>query len=398
MLYNLLSLPTYLIDKLEPLAKWATIALLGVLIIASILLFIFKKQKAISVVKKLLLYFTLYCIILAISLLVLEIIKKYSLSYLEDNYVEKDIIYFVFIPLLVTLTISLAGIITLYVVSKKKLAIFDKLLITFALVVFCLIVLCVVLIYVYYNKHIISNEYYQDYGELNNLALYLATAILIGSSICLALVLGKNSSSKFDSRCIAFAGICLSLSFALSYVKLFELPYGGSITLFSMFPIMLFAYIYGIKKGLIVGLLYGILQAIQDPFIIHPAQFILDYPLAFAFVGFAGCLSNFKVLDNKPAIKFTISAIIGGFARYVCHVLSGVFAFGAYAKDAISDGEGIFSILAPSTNAVLNHFIYSLTYNSFIILDVILVIVAGILLFSSKSFNKEVSRIKSSLI
>ena len=398
MLYNLLSFPNYLIDKLEPLAKWVTITLLGVLIIASILLFIFKKQKAISVVKKLLLYFTLYCIVLAITLLVLEIIKKYSLSYLEDNYVEKDIIYFVFIPLLVTLTISLLGIITLYVVSKKKLAVFDKLLITFALVVFCLIISSVILIYVYYNKHISGNEYYQDYGELNNLALYFATAILIGSSICLAFVLGKNSSSKFDSRCIAFAGICVSLSFALSYVKLFELPYGGSITLFSMFPIMLFAYIYGIKKGLIVGLLYGILQAIQDPFIIHPAQFILDYPLAFAFVGFSGCLSNFKVLDNKPAIKFTISAIIGGFARYVCHVLSGVFAFGAYAKDAISDGEGIFSILAPSTNAVLNHFIYSLTYNSFIILYVILVIVAGILLFSSKSFNKEVSRIKSSLI
>ncbi|MBR2384770.1 MAG: energy-coupled thiamine transporter ThiT, partial [Clostridia bacterium] len=70
--------------------------------------------------------------------------------------------------------------------------------------------------------------------------------------------------------------MCVALSFALSYIKLFEMPQGGSVTLFSMLPIMLFSYIYGMKKGLLVGVIYGLLQAVQDPYIIHPAQFLLD--------------------------------------------------------------------------------------------------------------------------
>ena len=209
----------------------------------------------------------------------------------------------------------------------------------------------------------------------------------------MALLLGKSDDKPFDTKCIAIAGVCVSLSFALSYIKLFELPYGGSITLFSMLPVMLFSYIYGIKKGLIVGVLYGILQAIQDPFIVHPAQFLLDYPVAFAMLGYAGSIKNVNSLNSKPRLKFTLSAIIAGFLRWISHVFSGVFAFGAYALDAVGKSEGIFSVLAPANNPTANFWIYSTVYNTYVFIDLILVIVAGVLLFSSKAFRKEVDKL-----
>ena len=188
--------------------------------------------------------------------------------------------------------------------------------------------------------------------------------------------------------------IMVALSAVLSVIPLFEMPYGGSITLFSMLPIMLFSYIYGIKKGLIVGVLYGILQAVQDPFIVHPAQFLLDYPVAFAMMGYAGSLTSINKLNNKPRLKFTLSAIIAGFMRWVSHVLSGVFAFGAYALDASYKAEGIFSVLAPFENATANFWIYSTIYNGYVFVDLLLVVIAGLLLFSSKGFKNEVEKIK----
>ena len=158
---------------------------------------------------------------------------------------------------------------------------------------------------------------------------------------------------------------------------MFKLPFGGSVTLVSMLPIMVFAYVYGIKKGLIVGLVYGLLQALQDPFIVHGAQFLLDYPIAFAMTGFAGILSKWKRIDNLPQIKFAISAFIGGGLRYVAHVLSGVFAFGAYALDA--GAENIWT--------------YSIIYNTYVLIDVILVTVVGAIVFSSKNFRNEVEKL-----
>ena len=165
------------------------------------------------------------------------------------------------------------------------------------------------------------------------------------------------------------AGVCTALSFVLSYVK-FEAAWlqGGSITLVSFLPICLFSYIYGMKKGLVVGFVYGLLQAIQDPFIVHPAQFMLDYPIAFSMIALSGLLTDLNVLSNMPKLKFTVGAILTGIFRYIAHVLSGTFAFGAYAMDS------------EATNFLL----YSAVYNSYVFIDIALVVVVGLILFSSK--------------
>ena len=119
------------------------------------------------------------------------------------------------------------------------------------------------------------------------------------------------------------AGICVAMSFVLSYIKLFSAPQGGSVTLASMLPIMLYAYLYGTKRGLLVGLVYGLLQFIQKPEISHWAQVVLDYPVAFAVIGLAG------ISKHIPAgiFKLPIGTVIGGVARWIVHTVSGFLFF-----------------------------------------------------------------------
>jgi len=207
-------------------------------------------------------------------------------------------------------------------------------------------IVSLILMATYHNKYIVGDGYYDQ--ELNGVALYLSAGLLVVLTVVSAFLLGKGKGG-FDTKTISFAGICVALSFVLSYIKLWEMPQGGSVTLVSMLPIMIFAYVHGTKKGVFVGMVYGLLQAIQDPWLIHPAQFLLDYPIAFSMVGFCGILGNTKWLENLPQIKFTIGAVITGVLRFACHVLSGVFAFGAYAVD---EGQGLWA--------------YSLAYNSFV--------------------------------
>ena len=296
----------------------------------------------------------------------------------EKGYVQEKPMLLVLVPPMILAGIAVFGSIAAYIAylySKKagKTALY----ITFGLLAAALVAAFVCLI-VYFNKNVLNDGYYDtadgSYGKVNQFALYLGAILLVIAALAAAFLADKGGNFTFDSKSIALAGICVSLSFALSYIKLWDLPQGGSVTLVSFLPIMLFAYLYGAKKGLFVGFVYGLLQSLQDPYIIHPAQFLLDYPVAFAMAGFAGVLKNANM--KSPQLKFALSALIGGAMRYVAHVLSGAFAFGAYALDA----------------GASNVFTYSLAYNSFVFVDIALVIVAGVLLLSSKAFVAETKK------
>jgi thiamine transporter len=147
------------------------------------------------------------------------------------------------------------------------------------------------------------------------------------------------------------------------------MPNGGSVTLISLLPLALYSYIFGIKKGVFVGFGYGLLQALQDPWLIHPAQFLLDYPTAFSAIGLAGIFKRLPFSKTLPQVKFVLGTALAGTLRFVASFLSGVFAFEAYAG-----GENLW--------------VYSLLYNSVIFVDIALVLVAGAFILSSKSFQK----------
>ena len=373
---NLLS-SIYLVDTLSPYIIWGTVAIVALLVYTGLILFISNKQMFSKFAKTSLIGFVFYALIIGILFLVLEIAKHYNSGYLEENWVSKDIIPYVFIPTLITLSLALLGSVAIFIASKKSSEKTKTVSIISGGIFLISLIVTLVLIAVYYSKNIVGDGYYTDESaNFSSVALYVFAVALVIISIICAFIFARKDKDGFDSRCIATAGICVALSFALSYIKLFEMPQGGSVTLLSMLPIMLFSYIYGMKKGLLVGVIYGLLQAVQDPYIIHPAQFLLDYPMAFALTGFSGILTYTKLFKNSPQVRFSISAILGGTFRFISHVLAGTFAFGAYSLD---------SGLSP--------FVYSLGYNSYVFVDVALILVAGIAIFSSKAFQKEVDRL-----
>ncbi len=169
-----------------------------------------------------------------------------------------------------------------------------------------------------------------DPSVMPQLVSYLlpAFAILAGFVLFVTgLIVGvsdrERTPHKVDVRALTYGAICVATSFVLSYIKLFSAPQGGSVTLASMLPIMLYASMYGTRRGLLVGLVYGLLQFIQKPEITHWAQVVLDYPVAFAVIGLAG------ISKHIPAgiMKLPIGTVIGGFARFVIHTLSGFLFF-----------------------------------------------------------------------
>lgn len=388
-MYNLL-LSAYLSDVVEEPAKWLTIAVLGALVVTYLVMLCCYAvarfsgnnefaEKSLNVskgfLKKAGIGFVFYALALGIFLLSAKIAKKYDAAYLEKNWVSLSVVTHVLIPLLVTLTVALIGGIVLFVVSKTKPEKIKPVCLIFGILLGICLIVTLVLIGVHYTNDVVGDGYYSE--EINSSALYVCAVSLIVFTVAAALILGRHDKKPFDTHCIALAGICVALSFALSYIKLWDMPAGGSVTLVSLLPVMLFSYIYGTKKGLLVGFLYGILQAVQDPWLIHPAQFLLDYPIAFSMVCFAGTLTDLNLLNNIPQVKFAISAAIGGALRFFSHVLSGVFAFGA---NAVADGATDF-------------WAYSLAYNSVLFIDIALVIVAGFIIFSSKSFNRQIERL-----
>ena len=133
------------------------------------------------------------------------------------------------------------------------------------------------------------------------------------------------------SRVLKGAGttFCIALATVLSFVTLYKMPQGGTITLASMLPIFLFSYAYGVGPGMLVGAAYGFVQFLQGGlYFVHPIELLLDYPLAFAMLGLAGLANKFS--DKWGMIP---GIILGTFGRFVCAFLSGMIFFGMYAPE-----------------------------------------------------------------
>lgn len=147
---------------------------------------------------------------------------------------------------------------------------------------------------------------------------------LIVISFLLAKVLRKKE--QFNTRKLTYASMCIAISFVLSYIRFYHWPQGGSITPGSMLPLMLFAFMFGPVEGILAGMVYGLLQLIQDPFIVHWFQVLLDYPFAFGAIGLAGYAKK----------NLSVGILVGGFGRFCCSFLSGVFFFANYAPPNMS--------------------------------------------------------------
>jgi thiamine transporter len=135
----------------------------------------------------------------------------------------------------------------------------------------------------------------------------------------------NENKLTFSTKIITEIVVFVALATVLSYIKIFSLPQGGSVTAGSMVPILWLAIRRGPKIGLFAATLYGFVQLI-DPFIVHPAQLLLDYPLAFGALGLAG------FFQKRPFLGVNIG-IIG---RFLAHFVSGFIFFSTYAPEGTS--------------------------------------------------------------
>lgn len=138
-------------------------------------------------------------------------------------------------------------------------------------------------------------------------------AILLLLAACF---ISRQHKNKLSTKQLVFCGAAMALAFVTSYIKLFNMPYGGSVTLFSMLFICLIGNWYGIQAGILTGLAYGILQFLQEPYVLSLFQVCCDYVLAFAGLGLAGAFSNSK---NGLAKGY----VLGILARGAFHALGG---------------------------------------------------------------------------
>ena len=178
------------------------------------------------------------------------------------------------------------------------------------------------------------------------------------------------NKSHLRIRALCEGAILVALAFVLSFVKLFELPNGGSLTP-AMFPILLYALRWGLPQGLIAGFVFGLLQLIFDGAYAWGWQsMLLDYLLAFTPLGLAGLFKG-KSWGIFPG------TFIGCVGRFIVHHISGITIYRIYQPTELP-GIGTFD------DAVL----YSLVYNaSYMVPCMILaLVVAGVLYVPMKRY------------
>ncbi|BAK81705.1 energy-coupled thiamine transporter ThiT [Candidatus Arthromitus sp. SFB-rat-Yit] len=193
--------------------------------------------------------------------------------------------------------------------------------------------------------------------------------ILILTIVFLGIYLFELKRIKFDTRLIIVIGIFSAIGYILNLFKFIRMPQGGSITFFSMLPVMIITFVHGRGAGLTSGLLLGVLKTLDGVVMVNPLQFILDYLLSNMCLGFS------NIFGRKNKIRIFLGCLFSGILCVMFNVLSGVLFFSEFAPE----GRNIW--------------IYSLGYNfSSIGVEVLLtsILMAYIpLVRMIKSFNKE---------
>jgi thiamine transporter len=164
----------------------------------------------------------------------------------------------------------------------------------------------------------------------------------------------NKTGKKTNLRALCEGAVFLALALVLNFLKLYQLPNGGSVDL-AMVPVFLFALRWGCGWGLLEGFLFGLLQMFIDGAVAWGWQsLLLDYLVAFTPLGLAG-------LFRGRGRGIFLGVLLGCVARFVVHFISGVTIY------AITMPTEIFSMV------LVSPWTFSLVYNgSYMLIDTIL--------------------------
>ena len=174
------------------------------------------------------------------------------------------------------------------------------------------------------------------------------------------------------------SAMMIAIAALLSMAKLIDMPYGGSVTMASMLPIVIIAYRHGTKWGLLTGLAYGAVQFALGTknigylpvsnFVSILTLIVADYLLAFAVLGFGGI---FRKSCKRQATALALGSVLVAVLRYICHVIAGWTVWKAFA---ISEAG----------------LIYSISYNAtYMLPEMMVLVVAAIFLGNALDFRGE---------
>lgn len=194
----------------------------------------------------------------------------------------------------------------------------------------------------------ILESFGEAFAALRDNPMAIAALIILLGGIVFLISLRKV---KLTPQMMAKIAMAVALSAVLNNIILYKMPQGGSVTLASVLPIIILSYAYGPEVGMLTGFLFGIVNLFMGPYIVHPVQTLLDYPIPFMLIGVSGFFSN----------RF-VGAVAAHILRLIPHVLSGVVFFAEYAPEGMQTGSALW--------------IYSITYNAPFLLGEMAIILA----------------------
>ena len=193
----------------------------------------------------------------------------------------------------------------------------------------------------------------------------------------------KTNSKKITVKMLTESAIMIALATVLSFIKLWDFPAGGSITIASMFPIAVIAYRYGAPWGIFTAVVHGIVQQLVSLSTLSYvttwqsviAVILLDYIVAFAVIGLAGI---FRKKVARPSTALLMGSLLACVLRYMCHVISGATVWAGLS--------------IPDEAAIL----YSLSYNAtYMIPETIILLLVALYMGENIDFTKAtITRIK----
>ncbi|GKZ01761.1 energy-coupled thiamine transporter ThiT [Paraclostridium bifermentans] len=159
----------------------------------------------------------------------------------------------------------------------------------------------------------------------------MSSVVIIIISLVMLFMYAKDiNKKKFATKEIVMIAMFSAISFILYMIQFIRYPQGGGITLFSMLPTMLLAILYGREAGLTGGLIFGLLKLLNGAYVVHPAQFLLDYILSNMALGLAGEFGREKKSDMFKGCLFASSLSV------LISIISGVVYFGQYAPEGMN--------------------------------------------------------------
>ncbi len=180
----------------------------------------------------------------------------------------------------------------------------------------------------------------------------------------------EQKNNKNNTYRLVLSAVMVAMATVLSFIQPYSLPMGGSVTLFSMVPIIVVAWLYGTKWGLLTGGVMSIIQLLfgfsnfgyVSGFVAYLVLIFADYVCPFTLLGLGGIFRG-HIKNNTLAIS--LGALLVCFLRFLCHFISGITIWASWADNK-------------TWKAVI---LYSLTYNgSYMLPETIITIVGCVLL------------------